>query len=477
MLRPMGSVGSALGVVLLAGACAIPSPSARISRYDVAPSAQSARTLSATSRDSLFAQSLADHEGPGVSVRAEMSTVSDSRRVRALFHADDDAYVIVGHIDADGILRIVFPSDPRDDGFVHGDKTYRTPEFVAGFASQYRYRESSGLFHYTQASSDSYDGGLGYVFVIAAWRPMRFDRFQTENAWDSFELADADYMKDPRPAIYELASLLAGDNREAYTVKFARYYNTQDLYGGYSSFAFGNGSGYCSGYEPFGFAMSPLSGRYGFFNPAYAWGSSYSYRGTAYSYDAGGDCYRTGYPTGYYYSGLTLATGAQPFTPPMRKRGFDPEGYRTHPIPQQDAPHRMTVQDNAQDTGPSTAHFSPQYRQRGLITSDEPSTGPAPRQPRIEAQPGSQERVRPAIQEMTNRRAQIAHEGSIANRPRATPETRTEARPRSAPAPRAEPVHVSPRVSSPPPAPAPRAEPSRPAKPPEREHNSRSKGQ
>ena len=49
------------------------------------------------------------------------------------------------------------------------------------------------------------------MFVIASWRPMHFERFQTGNIWDSFELTDDSYMRDPRPAIYELATLLAGE--------------------------------------------------------------------------------------------------------------------------------------------------------------------------------------------------------------------------------------------------------------------------
>ena len=79
------------------------------------------------------------------------------------------------------------------------------------------------MFHYSAATNGTYDGGLGYVFVIASWRPMHFERFRTGDTWDSFEVADDSYMRDPRPAIHELATLLAGDNSEAYTVKFARF--------------------------------------------------------------------------------------------------------------------------------------------------------------------------------------------------------------------------------------------------------------
>ena len=41
-------------------------------------------------------------------------------------------------------------------------------------------------------------------------------------------------MNDPRAAIHEFAAILAGENREAYSVEFARYYQSQALYAGMS---------------------------------------------------------------------------------------------------------------------------------------------------------------------------------------------------------------------------------------------------
>src|SRR5262249_51172589 len=150
------------------------------------------------------------------------------------------------------------------------------------------------LFRYSNSRNlDSYDGGLGYAFIIASWRPMHFERFSATGDWDSFQLADPNYMNDPRPAVYELASLLAGENREAYTVKFARYdasTNGMGYYNAYSSLADFN-YGYCAGYEPFGYASSPFD-TYGVRTAGAVWGESFYYRGRPYYYDAGGDCYR-----------------------------------------------------------------------------------------------------------------------------------------------------------------------------------------
>jgi hypothetical protein len=142
---------------------------------------------------------------------------------------------------------------------------------------------------------------------------------------------------------------------------------------------------------------------------------------------------------------------------------------------------------------------SPHYRQRGLITTDEPSTGPVRRQPRGETRP-IDERARPSIQEMTNRRGETAHEGSGWSRAQlgndagnvrqgsdASPAQRRDRgdassgesrgysrptpsdNPRSAPGARSEPRSIEPRSSEPRSAPTPRVEaPARTSPPPER---------
>ena len=283
-MRQIHVVASAFGMLALAGACASPTGGATSSSLGPSPSHDQSRIYEGAARDSVIAQAVADRQGPAASIRAEVSNAADSRRLRAVFHLDDDAYVVVGNIGADGVLRIVFPVDPGDDGFVKGDRSYQTNEFFAGFNSEFRYRaRQTGLFRDVSSAQDSYDGGLGYVFIVASWRPMRFDRFSTDGKWDSFEIADQEYMRDPRPAINELASLLAGENREAYTVQFARYVIQRLALTDASSGAFG--SGFCSGYEPFGFASSPFGG-FGYngigigYSPFLSYGSNFYYRGT-----------------------------------------------------------------------------------------------------------------------------------------------------------------------------------------------------
>ena len=249
-------------------------------------------------RDSAKAQEIADEVGPRVNVTADFD-YGESRSVDVTFHMYDDAYVIVGHLDASGRLKIVFPSSPGDDGFVRGDKIYHIPAFFGGFADEYRWRYSENPYRYQNTASrvDSYDAGLAYVFVIASWRPMRLDRISDGNRWESYEISDISYMHDPREAVEELGSLIAGDNREAYTIEYAHYYTTN--YGTYSLSSF-NAINSCYGYGPysgFGFTRVAFLNAYGLFPLNYG-SSPYACGGVGGGLLFGyGRAY--GYPVGY----------------------------------------------------------------------------------------------------------------------------------------------------------------------------------
>ena len=401
------------GVLLAAGACVPSQGVGTLLDNGGSPSQSSSfRRLSASERDSVVAQAVADREGPRISVYAELSNAASvgARRVRAHFSLDDDAYVLIGQIDADGVVRVVFPTDPTDDGFVRGHRSYQTAEFFAGFTDAFRYRYTT-MFRYGLRTPDSYDGAVGYVFAIASWRPMRFDQLSTGAMWDAFELTDEQLMRDPRSAIYELASVLAGANREVYTVKFARYSDTQSLYAGsgYGSSAFGYG--YCAGYEPFGFISSPFDVRSTFFG-FYPYGSSFSYRGQYYRFDPAGGCYYT--QPAYGLWGFTIAQGV-PSRPQTQFRRFDLDHGRSPITPRFTPRHSMPVDGTANDagTGSNIAQTSPQYRQRGLLSADDPGRQPRGREPVVD-NGGRLERNRPTIQEMTGRR--WGNEGSGSSR-------------------------------------------------------------
>lgn len=421
-MRRLRVLGSVLGCLVVGSACATTTGGSGGRSFSSTPQVtQMSGELATIWRDSIYAQAIADVEGPRASISAQVSNTVGSRRLRGVFRLDDDAYVVVGHIDANGVLRVVFPLDPRtDDGFVQGGKSYQTQEFLAGFTDEYRMRMQSSVFRSAAMPRfDSYDGGLGHLFIIASWRPMQFDRFQTEGAWDAFELSDYDTFYDPKPAIHELASLLAGENREAYTVKLARYSTTRGLYGadglGYSAFS---GFAYCAGTRPLGFAFNPLYVNGDMFDLLFSeasLGRTFMRRGGVYYYNRAMGCYTPSSFGGSVNNVYRIANS--PFANPgtegqnTPKRPFDPNGHRTPFTPRIVNTHAAAPTGRVSDVNDAgSLPTSPQYRQRGLITTDEP-VGTGRRQPRV-ATNGFERPMRPSIQDMVNRRPVTTAAGS-----------------------------------------------------------------
>lgn len=289
---------SVMLIGVLASGCATTAPSTQ-DGLSVDPGV--ARFTGAEQReraDSARAQMVADEVGPRVTVSADFDYAGGSRQVDARFHMYDDAYVIVGHLDAQGRLKVVFPSQPGDDGFVRGDKIYNVPSFFAGFADEYAWRYSDYRYRYHSVASrnDSYDAGLGYVFVIASWRPMRLDRIADGNRWQTYDVSDISYMSDPREAIEELGSVIAGDNREAYTIEYAHYTTTN--YGMYSYSDFDAANSGCFGNFGFlGFAPHSLFSPFGFYS-GYGFGLASSGCGSPYSSYSYFPTLAYGYPVG-----------------------------------------------------------------------------------------------------------------------------------------------------------------------------------
>ena len=359
------------------------------------PTAQEERAL----RDSAVAQTVADEVGPRVSVTADFDYAGGSRRVDARFHLYDDAYVIVGHLDAAGRLRIVFPSDPRDDGFVRGGKIYHVPSFFAGFADEYAWRYSEYRYRYHSISSrrDSYDAGLGYVFVIASWRPMRLDRLADGDRWQTYNVADVSYMDDPREAIEELGALVAGDNREAYSIQYAHYTTTN--YGMYSFSDFDRVNGGCFGYGSLGllgFGFSPF-----LFSPASFYGFGSSACPSAYGYRYGGYAYGNLYP-----GSQPVFQGPPVIRPPIEKPVIGTPVFRRPQVGGTVALHHPETTGNAPDGSSSTitrVNTGSGYHRPGLFAEDAAAPRGQGRSAQTDAQiPSTSER--PTIQDMIGRR-------------------------------------------------------------------------
>jgi hypothetical protein len=349
-------------------------------------------------RDSANAQLVADEVGPRVNVTADFDASSGTRRVDVNFHMYDDAYVIVGHLDGAGRLRVVFPSAPGDDGFVRGDKIYHVPSFFAGFNDEYAWRYSSYRYqaHSMSSRRDSYDAGLGYVFVIASWRPMRLDRISDGDRWESYDVRDVSYMADPREAVEELGSLIAGDNREAYTIQYAQYSTTN--YGTYalSDFDAVNSGCYNSlGFQGFRsslflpFGAFPMSSLFGLGSGGCNSGYGYSYLGYGYGYPV---AYSPLAPAPVNPRRPTIPIGAPVFHSPR-------EGTGTVAL------HRPTgqpVPTTPSDGGSAvTLNGNSPYHRPGLIAEDAP--GPRGRGRASGADAGFTS-SRPTIQQMIGTR-------------------------------------------------------------------------
>jgi hypothetical protein len=327
-------------------------------------------------RDSSAAQEVADEVGPRVTVTADFINESGSRRVETTFHMYDDAYVIVGHLDAAGRLKIVFPSTTGDDGFVRGDKIYHVPSFFAGFTDEYAWRHNDYYYraHSTASRRDSYDAGLGYVFVVASWRPMRLDRIADGDHWQTYNVSDVSYMNDPREAIEELGSLIAGDNREAYTIEYARYSTTN--YGMYSMADFDAVNSDCYGYRSsLGFGATSLFFSPFYFLPTYGFGfASMGCDGFEFGYPYS---YAYGYPYGYPYGGVygyPVGSNPPPIVGKPGRRGpiATPLGIPQLHLPRvPGGPGSLAFHDPGTKVIPSAPGGGTSlYRRPGLITED-----------------------------------------------------------------------------------------------------------
>jgi hypothetical protein len=475
-------VGFTIGALALVSACATASRGpAPLEIAETSPDA--ARRATGAILGAPLGESVAQAEGPRVSIRAEVTQVAAARRVRARFTADDDAYVLVGHVDAEGVVRIVFPADPRDDGFVKGGgRAYETAEVFGGFRDQYMFRYATDGRYYGN-DPYAYDGTGGYLFIVAAWQPMHFERFAQGDTWDSFEVTSEAYVRDPRPAIYEFASVLVGDSREAYTVQFAPYYSSLNLspFGAYSSYS-SFGLGLCAT-SHLGWGQT-IPWTYLSVNAPFVttgFGSRiFQYRGRAYAYDSALGCaIQLPYGYGFTYRQRIAAgpVGRNPTTPitgRTRTLGagdsprdpFDPKptGGRLAPTTAHDA------QRASQGVG---ARMSPEYRRRGLNTANQPPAEPPRQAPRIEPRNDPAGAVRQGrrldaddarrtpTQPVERARSRDETDRGARTNPSPHERPRVDQSPRTPPAPGSEPRSAQPRSSEPKPAPA-----SRPRTPP-----------
>jgi hypothetical protein len=245
-------------------------------------------------------QKAATPPGPKASIYATYSGGLLNRRVDPVFRVDKAAYVMVAHLGGDGQIEVLYPRDARESGQVPGGKYFRTRSFSAYYdAAPQLYSFATTHFRNVGARIDSYDGaGHGFVFLIAAKYPMRFDRISEFGLWDEFEVLNYRWTSDPRESVKEFADLIAGN--QAYTLKFA------------SSFAANDASGYADYLFDCAFFASSFgySGLSSWNFPASAWGF---FASSGRNYFSG--CPRYGFASRQYVLGNGYSSNRPGFTP------------------------------------------------------------------------------------------------------------------------------------------------------------------
>jgi uncharacterized membrane protein YgcG len=263
-------------------------------------------------------------------------TYLPGERAKVQVRARNDGYLLVLHVDPDGILRVLFPLDPNDDNFVRGGKKYE----IRGRGG----RESF------EADGKS---GRGTVYAAVSGTPFRFGQFVLADHWDYRALAPNRFPADPEQDLNELVRRMADASFDydilSYTVvervvyasdySYSRPY--YDNYWGCGGWSYYCGSGLSVGlffgrpyrrfyYDPFydPFFYDPYYYRPAYIYPVRPWG--YRYFGyPVYGYP------NYGYP--YYggrYYGHRGGNWARPYTPyrfrevegvqaGYRPRGFD----------------------------------------------------------------------------------------------------------------------------------------------------------
>jgi hypothetical protein len=121
---------------------------------------------------------------------------------------DVDAYVTVFRLDADGIVRVLFPRAPGDDAFVRGGAA----------------RTLSGTDPGHTVRVDEYPGE-GYLFALVTLDPIRFEPFSRGSAWDYAALGlPARVTDDPYVFFSALLAALVPEDYPDYDYAVLPYY-------------------------------------------------------------------------------------------------------------------------------------------------------------------------------------------------------------------------------------------------------------
>lgn len=163
---------------------------------------------------------LKPEEGPSGTIHADFFGGQFTRQIQTRFRVDNAAYVLVGHLGGDGVIRVLYPQTPWASGWVARNKTVMLKPYTAMHdMSPHLFSYATAPYRSMGAQIDSYDGlGYGYVFMIVSRRPIDYFALQEGSGFDALEILDYATTRDPRYAIRSLADGIATG---PYTLKFA----------------------------------------------------------------------------------------------------------------------------------------------------------------------------------------------------------------------------------------------------------------
>ncbi|MES1259723.1 MAG: DUF4384 domain-containing protein [Gemmatimonadota bacterium] len=267
--------------------------------------------------------------------------------VNVRIETNDDGYLLVFRVDADGRIRVLFPLDPDADAFVRGGKEY-----------EIRGRGDRGTFF----ADDR--GGTGMVYAALARQSYRVSDVSANGHWDYDRLRLTDSTTDAENDLTVIVSRMTNRARFDYD---AVGYRVQDIASATEGVGGGGVGYYPALYDPFynpawrclgcgwgypgadiavGFGYSPFWDPW-LFSP---WGFSYGY-GFGYGYTGSNWWYGRNYPIG------RAPRPAPPAGTRVRPREPQPQG-GTHvtntPPPSSGQPNRGRTTTSAPPAPPPT---------------------------------------------------------------------------------------------------------------------------
>jgi hypothetical protein len=129
---------------------------------------------------------------PSVRISLNHRSYERGDRARVTVNIRDDGYLVVLHLDADGLVRVLFPIDPGDDNFVRGGQSY-----------EIRGRGDRDAFTINASS------GTGTVYAAWSAEPFRFDDFVRGDHWDYRVIGDSALPNDPETGLTNIAQRMS----------------------------------------------------------------------------------------------------------------------------------------------------------------------------------------------------------------------------------------------------------------------------